>query len=100
MVVTHFSTLQRDAQGSVRAVTTAAGIRAKRTLYRPFGEATKTTYDMATAAETKGYIGERFDADAGLQYLNSRYYDPKLGLFLQPDWWEVTRAGTRCNPVL
>ena len=71
--MTGVSTLQHDAQGSVRAVTTAAGVRAERTLYRPFGEATKTTYDLATAAETKGYIGERFDADAGLQYLNARY---------------------------
>ena len=62
-------------------MTTAAGIRAERILYRPFGEATKTTSDLTTTPESKGYIGERFDADAGLQYLNARYYDPKLGLF-------------------
>jgi RHS repeat-associated protein len=37
--------------------------------------------------------GERFDADVGLHYLNARYYDPKLGLFTQPDWWEVTKGG-------
>jgi RHS repeat-associated protein len=48
-------------------------------------------------AETKGFIGERYDADAGLQYLNARYYDPKLGLFLQPDWFEVTEAGVGTN---
>jgi RHS repeat-associated protein len=53
--------------------------------------------DIATAAETKGFIGERFDADAGLQYLNARYFDPKLGMFLQPDWWEVTQAGVGTN---
>ena len=34
------------------------------------------------APETKGWIGERSDADAGLQYLNARYYDPELSLFL------------------
>jgi RHS repeat-associated protein len=27
----------------------------------------------------KGYIGERFDPETGLQYLNARYYDPKFG---------------------
>jgi len=47
--------------------------------------------------QTKGWIGERFDADAGLQYLNARYYDPELSLFLQPDWFEVTKAGVGTN---
>jgi len=47
--------------------------------------------------ETIGFIGERFDADAGLQYLNARYYDPRLGLFIQPDWFEVTEPGVGTN---
>jgi RHS repeat-associated protein len=42
-------------------------------------------------------IGERYDGDAGLQYLNARYYDPKLAMFIQPDWWEVTKAGVGTN---
>ena len=50
-----------------------------------------------TLAETKGFIGERFDDGAGLQYLNARYYDPRLGMFLQPDWWEVTSPGVGTN---
>ncbi|MBD9597791.1 hypothetical protein IB270_33750 [Ensifer sp. ENS05] len=33
----------------------------------------------------KGYIGERFDPETGLQYLNARYYDPKFGRFIPPD---------------
>jgi RHS repeat-associated protein len=90
-------TLHRDALGSVRAVTTAAGLKAERATYRPYGEQVETAFDIATAAESKGFIGERFDADAGLQYLNARYYDPKLGMFLQPDWWEVTQAGVGTN---
>jgi RHS repeat-associated protein len=61
----------------------------ERVLYRPFGEEIAVQQPLGLE-ETKGFIGERFDADAGLQYLNARYYDPKLGLFLQPDWWEVT----------
>jgi len=28
--------------------------------------------------------GERHDRDAGLLYLNARYMDPELGMFLQP----------------
>ncbi len=50
-----------------------------------------------TPPETKGVIGERFDADAGLQYLNARYYDPKLAMFIQPDWFEVAKAGVGTN---
>ena len=53
--------------------------------------------DPAAVPETKGFIGERFDADAGLQYLNARYYDPKLAMFIQPDWFEVTKAGVGTN---
>jgi RHS repeat-associated protein len=96
-VVTKVSTLHRDALGSVRAVTGGAGLKAERALYRPFGEEASTRFDLSVAMETKGFIGERHDADAGLQYLNARYYDPKLGLFLQPDWWEVTQAGVGTN---
>ena len=61
-IVTGVSTLHRDAQGSVRTLTTAAGFEAENTLYRPYGEETIDLYDLATAPETKDYIGERFDA--------------------------------------
>ena len=44
-----------------------------------------------------GYIGERYDDASGLQYLNARYYDPRLAMFIQPDWWEVTEAGVGTN---
>ena len=37
------------------------------------------------------------DSGAGLQYLNARYYDPQLGIFIQPDWWEVTTPGVGTN---
>ncbi|AXX98385.1 RHS repeat-associated core domain-containing protein [Profundibacter amoris] len=32
-----------------------------------------------------------------MQYLNARYYDPRLGMFIQPDWFEVTKAGVGTN---
>ena len=64
--------------------------------YRPFGEAVDFAVSL-TPPEAKGFIGERFDADAGLQFLNARYYDPKLAMFIQPDWFEVTKAGVGTN---
>jgi RHS repeat-associated protein len=34
---------------------------------------------------------------AGMQYLHARYYDPNLGRFLTPDWWDVTLPGVDFN---
>jgi RHS repeat-associated protein len=68
--------------------------------YRPFGELTEAFNPNAQPPdpeETKGFIGERFDSDAGLQYLNARYYDPELGRFIQPHWFEVTEPGVGTN---
>ena len=89
--------LHRDGLLSVRAITSAAGVKLEAALYKPFGEQSEWLLPGTPAPETKGWIGERFDADAGLQYLNARYYDPELSLFLQPDWFEVTKAGVVTN---
>lgn len=35
--------------------------------------------------EPYGFIGAEYDAEAGLQYLNSRYFDVRLGRFISPD---------------
>ena len=96
-LVTASTPLFTDAQGSVRAVTNGSGAKAQRSVFRPYGEEVTQTFDIALANETKGFIGQRYDADAGLLYLNARYYDPKLGLFLQPDWWEVTKPSVGTN---
>ena len=48
-IVTGVSTLHRDAQESVRTLTTAAGFEAENTLYRPYGEETIDLYDLVTA---------------------------------------------------
>jgi RHS repeat-associated protein len=89
--------LHRDGLSSVLAITNAAGVKIEAALYKPFGEQSEWLLPANTAPETKGWIGERFDADAGLQYVNARYYDPELSLFLQPDWFEVTKEGVGTN---
>jgi RHS repeat-associated protein len=91
------SYLHRDALASVRAVTGADGALDETAVYRPFGEQREWMLDASAAGEDKGFIGERYDADAGLQYLNARYMDPKLGMFIQPDWFEVTEPGVGTN---
>jgi len=92
------SYLHRDQLGSVTMLADSMGAEAVETAYYPFGlQAFRQTTDPGLAGEAKGFIGERLDVDAGLQYLNARYYDPELGLFLQPDWFEVTKAGVGTN---
>jgi RHS repeat-associated protein len=91
------SFLHRDGLLSVCAITSAAGVKIESALYKPFGEASEWVQPGNLSPETKGRTRERFDADAGLQYLNARYYDPELSLFLQPDWFEVTQPGVGTN---
>jgi RHS repeat-associated protein len=83
--------------GSVKMVTNWAGEKVKHSSYEPFGEANDIIEQLSATSETKGFIGERFDADAGLQYLNARYYDPRLGMFIQPDWFDPTQQGVGTN---
>ncbi len=81
-------------------MTDAAGARVERTIYRPHGNwASNLTsqFPGAGPVESRGYIGERLDADAGLLYLNARYMAPQLGMFIQPDWWAVTEPGVGTN---
>lgn len=68
----------------------------QRAIYGPYGEKSATV-TPGVVVEDKGWIGQRYDAEAGLQYLNARYYDPELGMFLQPDWFEVTMPGVGTN---
>jgi hypothetical protein len=72
--------------------------RVRRTCWR--GESGCVT---ATTTESQGYIGQRDDPDtgvnpatgaadpeAGLLYANARCYDPVIGWFISPDWWDPT----------
>ncbi len=88
--------LHHDHLGSVATITDSAGAVVEDRHYAPFGEIAAAT-GGTTPVETIGFIGECYDGDAGLQYLNARYYDPRLGLFIQPDWFEVTEPGVGTN---
>jgi RHS repeat-associated protein len=48
-------------------------------------------------SESRGYIGERYDAGTGLMYLNARYMDPDLGRFLSPDTFDPLLPGVGTN---
>jgi RHS repeat-associated protein len=63
--------------------------------YGPYGNPRIT--NAATVPTGRGYINERFDPETGLQYLHARYYDPDLGRFLSPDWWDPWQQGVDFN---
>jgi RHS repeat-associated protein len=93
--------LHRDHLASVRLVTDGAGARVQRSHYRPYGDRsgglTVSELGGPAAPESKGYIGERDDQDSGLVYLHARHFDPQLGRFVQPDWWDPTLEGVGTN---
>ena len=69
-----------DALGSPVAVTNQAGTVIERNNYEPYGTVIgKPTYQGI------GYTGHVQDAATGLTYMQQRYYDPQVGLFLSVD---------------
>ena len=84
----------RDHLKSVRLVTNASGAVQKRSTFKAFGDEGQSA---GTHKEEKGFIGERSDAETGLLYLNARYYDPAIGRFISPDWWDPQKEGVGTN---
>lgn len=72
--------LHTDALGSPVAVTNQAGTVIERNDYEPYGAVIgKPNYQGI------GYTGHVQDASTGLTYMQQRYYDPQVGLFLSVD---------------
>ncbi|MDX8525883.1 RHS repeat-associated core domain-containing protein [Mesorhizobium sp. MSK_1335] len=84
--------LHRDHLASVRMVTDASGAITEATNYATYGERLNSGFQTQ-----KSYIGERFDPETGLLYLNARYMDPVIGRFISPDDWDPTKAGVGTN---
>jgi len=75
-------TFLRDAQHSVRGLTTAAGVANDRYTYDAFGVELAAS---GTTADVDRFAGEPFDPVAGLQYHRARHYDPSIGRFTSTD---------------
>lgn len=69
-----------DALGSPVAITDAGGAVIERNEYEPYGELLNRPL-----ADGPGYTGHVSDAETGLSYMQQRYYDPQIGLFLSVD---------------
>ncbi len=69
-----------DRLSSTSLTYTPSTDASKKQLYYPFGDVRYTQ----TPATTRGFTGQRKDG-SGLMFYQSRYYDPLIGRFTQPD---------------
>ncbi len=71
--------LHTDALGSPVASTNQAGAVVERTHYEPYGA------PIGKVVDGPGYTGHVMDGATGLSYMQQRYMDPQLGVFLSVD---------------
>ena len=83
--------LHGDHLGTIRLITNAAGAQAERANYSAYG------VQSPGLSQSKGYIGEKFDPETGLQYLHARFYNPAIGRFLTPDTFNPADPGVGTN---
>ena len=78
----------KNAQGDVMGIVNAAGTQVVAYTYDAWGKLLSTTGSMAgTLGEYNPlrYRGYVYDTETGLYYLNSRYYNPETGRFINAD---------------
>ncbi len=89
-----------NLQGDVIGLLDADGNIAAQYRYSPWGEVTVLTFDglIDNNSNTIGnlnplrYRGYYYDTETGLYYLQSRYYDPALGRFINADSYASTNT--------
>ena len=88
--------LVSDAAGSVElAVRSAQATPTATRAYEPYGQVRSQSGDIAT---DRGFLGQVEDAATGLSYLNARYYDTSIGLFISADALYDTGKVKSLNP--
>ena len=86
-----------DQQGSVMAISNQSGNPVTQYAYLAYGDSAPPNIAACLGAGGGsstcgspsgtgfGYAGYRYDPETGLYHTGARYYDPRLGRFLQPD---------------
>ncbi len=82
----------KNLQGDILKVITATGTEAAAYTYDAWGKLLTSTGDMADVNPLR-YRGYFYDNETGLYYLKSRYYDPEVGRFINPDAYASTGQG-------
>ena len=74
----------KNLQGDILKVITATGTEAATYTYDAWGKLLTSTGDLAEVNPLR-YRGYFYDTETGLYYLKSRYYDPEVSRFINPD---------------
>ena len=85
-----------NLQGDVLHIVNTSGTPVVSYTYSPYGKVLSTTGTLASTLGVDNplrYRGYYYDTDSGLYYLQSRYYDPELGRFLNADSYASTGQG-------
>ncbi len=85
----------KNLQGDIVKIIDSSGVTVASYVYDAWGNITSTTGDSAISTinpfRYRGYV---YDDETGLYYLQSRYYDPVTGRFLNADVLFDTQSGT------
>ena len=81
-----------NLQGDVEKLVTANGATVAAYSYDPYGQIRSATGTLATTNPLR-YRGYYYDDESGWYYLQSRYYDPTLGRFINADALVSTGQG-------
>ncbi len=71
-----------DHLGSSNVITDGSGVLIELNEHLPYGVINR--HEGSTDVAHK-FTGQRLDQESGLAFYQARYYDPKLGRFIQPD---------------
>jgi RHS repeat-associated protein len=88
-----------DRNGTVRSITDQNGAIIAKLSYSAFGspELGGSTQNEPSRNDRSlsqyYYAGHRWDADSGLYYFGTRFYDPRIGQFLSPDADAIVASG-------
>ncbi len=83
---------RKNLQGDVMEIYTAAGAKAASYVYDAWGKVLAVnnyTGENIGDLNPIRYRGYYYDVETGLYYLNSRYYDPETGRFINADTTDV-----------
>ena len=89
-----------NLQGDVTAILNSSGTAVVNYTYDAWGNPLTVAGDLATTLGTLNplrYRGYVYDIETGLYYLQSRYYDPEVGRFLNADAFTSTGQGLLSN---
>ena len=92
---------EKNLQGDIIAIYTESGTKIGSYTYDAWGNCTVSTESGTTTIQKRivrtlnpfRYRGYYYDTDTGLYYLQSRYYNPQWGRFLNADGYVSTGTG-------